>query len=506
MCIVQDDPDDWARESATMSKVYGLATCTIAAANSGCGGGGFLTSRNPYRVRSCRVPNPFKMDSKHSFYIRSQYLHKIHDRDVRRSLWYNRGWVFQERTLSPRLVVFCGTQILWACERLQAAETWPCGKTRKNYIDQFESFTVEKARFYELLNRWEGVQRDHSTWWNFLQDYIKSAELTNRSDRLAAILGIATLIQGLTGENYCAGFWLNDDLPAALLWRIQGTIVARSTEYRAPSWSWAAVEGTIQLNTVQSSSTTRLLHILGHECLQRNQTRGGRNIQEVLRVTGSLVPVAIMTSRDGASCDRVVTVEYSKTAECISLFENSHKNSDVPKIVEDIGGSGNSEKNSDVPRIVVLLGRVPGLLGKILWACWVGLIVVCCVCVILGAEWRAKREDKREAKRRAQQRADAVARRERILDDLERGIPLANIVEVETEESPIISANCSLDALLPETQIIQVVLLPVVSTRFEVSGLLLCLVDGTEDHYERLGVFSASKLSYPSTSSTIILV
>jgi len=235
--------------------------------NSGCGSSGCFATRNQYRVRPCHVPNPFNTDSKYSFCIRSQYLHHIHDREVRGSLWYNRGWIFQERTLSPRLLMFCGTQILWACEQLQAAETWPCGKTSENYIDQFVSFKVEKARFYKLLDHSCGVSADHSTWWEFLQDYMTSAQLTIRSDRLVAIQGIATLIQGLTGKSYCAGFWLNDDLPDSLLWKPGGTILPRPNEYRAPSWFWAAVEGTIEPNPARSRSTTKLIRILRYEYL-----------------------------------------------------------------------------------------------------------------------------------------------------------------------------------------------------------------------------------------------
>ncbi len=94
MCIVQDDEEDWARESATMSQVYGLSTCTIAAANSGSGDAGCVSTRNPHRVRPCIIPNPFKTDSKYAFYVRSQYLHQIHKKEVKDYLCYNRGWLF----------------------------------------------------------------------------------------------------------------------------------------------------------------------------------------------------------------------------------------------------------------------------------------------------------------------------------------------------------------------------------------------------------------------------
>jgi hypothetical protein len=119
MCIVQDDQDDWSRESATMSKVYGLATCTIAAALDGNGNDGCFANRNKYRVRPYKIPNPFTTNSNLSFYVRSQYLSEIYKREVMDWPWYSRGWVFQERTLTPRLLIFGKTQILWSCHKLQ---------------------------------------------------------------------------------------------------------------------------------------------------------------------------------------------------------------------------------------------------------------------------------------------------------------------------------------------------------------------------------------------------
>jgi hypothetical protein len=146
-----------------------------------------LCIKRPFLVQLMKLTNPFETDSKYSF-IRSQYLHQIHEREVKESLWYNRGWVFQERTLSRRLSIFGKSQMLWACEELQAAETWPCGKTSKNYIDRFESFEVEKSRFHALLDRTKGVSKDHTSWWTFIKDYT-GAKLTKMTDRLVALQG-----------------------------------------------------------------------------------------------------------------------------------------------------------------------------------------------------------------------------------------------------------------------------------------------------------------------------
>jgi hypothetical protein len=320
MRIVQNDLNDWAREPTTMSKVYGLSTCTIAAVNSGSGSAGYFAARNQYRIQPCRVPNPFSKDRKYSFNIGSQYLHHIHERKVRNSLWYNRGWVFQERTLSPRLLIFSQTQILWACKQLQAAETWPCGKTNENHIDRFESFMVEKSRFEKLLDRSCGVSVDQSAWWMFLKDYMASAKLTKQSDRLIAIQGIATLIQDLTGVSYFGGFWLNDNLPGSLLWKTASGNLSRSNKYCAPSWSWAAIQGTVKLDNIDPSSTISLLRVIGHETLQHNRARSSRNTQKALRVEGMLLYAAIIISCEGDHCQKAVTIEYSKTVSRPTIY------------------------------------------------------------------------------------------------------------------------------------------------------------------------------------------
>lgn len=332
MCIIQDDPIDWSREATTMSKVYGLSACTIVAANSGEDSSSCFATRNPHRVRPCRVPNPFKMDSKYSFYIRSQYLHHIHDREIRDSVWYNRGWVFQERTLAPRLLMFSGTQIIWSCEKLQAAETWPCGKTSENYIDRFESFAVERARFHRLLDPLCGVSTSHSAWWDFLQHYMTSAKLTVQSDRLAAIHGVATVVQGLTGQNYCAGFWLNKDLPESLLWKPKQLVLStphhsfppHANQHCAPSWSWAAVEGAVARKFDGFSRETKLITILGSERLSSNKTKPDKAGQQALRVAGMLLPAAMLMSYDGIQCERVATVEHSRKVG--GIFDDPFRN------------------------------------------------------------------------------------------------------------------------------------------------------------------------------------
>jgi len=75
-------------------------------------------------------------------------------------------------------------------------------------------------------------------------------KLTHESDRLPAISGVAKEIQLQTGDEYLAGLW-RQDLSHELLWKVDYLFAAkdstwhRPAKYRAPSWSWAAIEGPI---------------------------------------------------------------------------------------------------------------------------------------------------------------------------------------------------------------------------------------------------------------------
>jgi len=91
------------------------------------------------------------------------------------------------------------------------------------------------------------VSRELWTW--IIQDY-SARDLTFPSDKLVALSGLARRIQGLTGDEYFAGLW-RKDFELQLLWsRAHWDTGPRdegkgALEYRAPSWSWACLDHTI---------------------------------------------------------------------------------------------------------------------------------------------------------------------------------------------------------------------------------------------------------------------
>jgi hypothetical protein len=70
-------------------------------------------------------------------------------------------------------------------------------------------------------------------------------DLSVPSDKLIAFSCIAKNVMPLINGTYVAGMW-REYLESTLSWRInQFFPSSRSTEYRAPSWSWASVDGSV---------------------------------------------------------------------------------------------------------------------------------------------------------------------------------------------------------------------------------------------------------------------
>lgn len=85
----------------------------------------------------------------------------------------------------------------------------------------------------------------HEIWNSTVRVYTKGS-LTKASDKLIAISALAREIQPLMRSQYCAGLW-GMNLVHQLTWYVSSEPTFRPTGYRAPSWSWASVDGEIKL-------------------------------------------------------------------------------------------------------------------------------------------------------------------------------------------------------------------------------------------------------------------
>lgn len=107
LCIIQDDDDDWQKESRKMEQVFSAAYCTIGASSAKSSLEGFLADPSPRSVvtlpSSGRGPAYACID-----------IDDFHS-DVELAPLNSRGWVLQERALSRRTIFFTSTQVYWEC-------------------------------------------------------------------------------------------------------------------------------------------------------------------------------------------------------------------------------------------------------------------------------------------------------------------------------------------------------------------------------------------------------
>ncbi|KAK7921526.1 heterokaryon incompatibility protein-domain-containing protein, partial [Apiospora marii] len=125
LCILQDDRQDWEIESAKMADIYENSYITIAATKAEDDVAGlFSNTRSSFTTRPLpRQPNG---TASSTVYIRQTIPHDIGQGHIisDRAPLLSRGWVFQERLLAPRVLHFCGMELVWECRQSTVCE---CG-------------------------------------------------------------------------------------------------------------------------------------------------------------------------------------------------------------------------------------------------------------------------------------------------------------------------------------------------------------------------------------------
>jgi hypothetical protein len=77
--------------------------------------------------------------------------------------------------------------------------------------------------------------------WQYLVQQYSRARLTYTKDKLPALSGLAKVFTRRLKDDYVAGLW-KGNLFRGILWSAGNNTTAAAT-YRAPTWSWASVDG-----------------------------------------------------------------------------------------------------------------------------------------------------------------------------------------------------------------------------------------------------------------------
>ncbi|KAK4891846.1 hypothetical protein LTR27_009545 [Elasticomyces elasticus] len=197
-----------------------------------------------------------------------------------------RAWTLQERLLARRTLHFATDQIYWECNGCMTGEDG----------SQFDPMLYSKDMVIHgqrlshsdcghptngpglnsLIEGYAPIDRTsrgrwRGGWLKHVENY-SGRKLTYEGDKLVAVSGLAKQLATATGDTYYAGLW-KDHMIEDLCWRtypvieervqVSGgfahmygrrlcTITARSN-YRAPSWNWASLNGNIKFIPVEYS-------------------------------------------------------------------------------------------------------------------------------------------------------------------------------------------------------------------------------------------------------------
>jgi hypothetical protein len=121
LCIVQDDKEDWNRESVLMSAVYGQTTLNLAAAGAEDGSIGCFFDRDDRIAQQVRV----RITAQGQQGLYACYDNNLYKTCFSSTPLANRAWALQERILPTRTLYFGETQIAWGCKHKYACDTFP---------------------------------------------------------------------------------------------------------------------------------------------------------------------------------------------------------------------------------------------------------------------------------------------------------------------------------------------------------------------------------------------
>lgn len=266
LCIIQDDPNDWELEAATMGDVYSKSYLTISAADSTDSFTGCFPERKESSyvstdsismgyatARSTKRPNAFHVgvaDSKTPGVMSTMSFFKewmpgasinwvspyivgayggLFDPIVSENI-STRAWTLQERLLSPRIIHYGKDQMYWECRAYTRSEDGALFRpmAQMSQVIAKQKISLKEHGYGGLsgLSLIEGINParddDAARWdegWLYHMRNFSRRKLTHEQDKLPALSGLAQFIAAATNDTYHAGLWANH-LLEDLNWRV----------------------------------------------------------------------------------------------------------------------------------------------------------------------------------------------------------------------------------------------------------------------------------------------
>jgi hypothetical protein len=266
-----------------MADIYRNSTLKIAGPAAADSHAGFLHDKSPPTLKPCPIPY-YNSRGLESGVITISYADVEREPQwnwERRNVLATRGWVLQERLLSPRVLYFGSEKMYWECMIHYRHDNLHLPMYQRNIF----GLSVSKISF-------DGLSKSSMLgyWYDVIRTYSKCS-LSVSTDKLPTLSGIAREFSKRLQDTYCAGIW-SSDIHNGLSWVIKKRRVGQiqrhggNTSYRAPSWSWASIDDPVVFSTQRPRNS-----IQGHlQTLQRDvenieilvQTRGLDDFGQIL--------------------------------------------------------------------------------------------------------------------------------------------------------------------------------------------------------------------------------
>jgi hypothetical protein len=181
----------------------------------------------------------------------------------------------QEHILPRRMLIFGTKELWWTCE----------------HAASFDNLPTKRIEDVPVVQRKTGTDRRTLDYWRLiLRDYTRRF-LTYPSDKLSAIAGVADLYAQSFSSRYVAGLW-EFSLLSELMWCSNRSDITRPLAQRAPSWSWASVDGEVHHNWCPNDSDVTALKIIECRIALVSQSSSFGPVDPtrcILRVKGTLI-------------------------------------------------------------------------------------------------------------------------------------------------------------------------------------------------------------------------
>ncbi|KAF5666823.1 serine threonine kinase [Fusarium circinatum] len=230
---IEDDNDDWARESVRMEEVYSNAQCVLAASSANSSQEGFLQRPNT------SLPFITLQSPQGDISYITNNIDNFRG-DVDEAVLNTRGWTLQERALARRTIHFTKNQVYFECSKGVQCESLIRWTNEKASLLGDSSFPASVEARYKG-GRVMLVQA--------LYHQYSKRKFWDAQDRPIAISGLEKRLT--TAFNTRGGYGVFENfLERSLLWKKDDStgslrLIKFPKDRNVPSWSWMAYDGII---------------------------------------------------------------------------------------------------------------------------------------------------------------------------------------------------------------------------------------------------------------------